>query len=341
MRRIASRMVRSLLKHVFAVGGIYASFLSWGLLQEPLNTKVWPNSKTTFQLPCVIALVQATIAMGCGLLYLGWKKPQYSLSAFWKDHARDMMVISLSQGVSAPLATYSLSYVDYLTYMLAKSCKLLPVLMVHLIVYRTPIPRVKKFVALLITFGIAIFTIDGHDAGKNSTPSSTEGSSWIGFVLLGSSLFLDGLTNAKQDKLFQKSTHKITGAHLMFALNSFLIFWNVVYMLFLDREQLHKAFRMLHADPEIGHYLLAYAACGAIGQCFIFFTLEQYGSLVLVMVTVTRKMFSMILSIIIYGHSVSNMQWIGILIVFAGIALEAIGKKSKSRSDSKTKPKTA
>ncbi|CAH00731.1 UDP-galactose transporter HUT1 [Kluyveromyces lactis] len=326
-------MGRHILKHVFAVGGIYCSFLTWGLLQEPLNTRVWPNSGCTFQVPYIVALVQATIAMICGLIYIKWQKPVLSLSKFWTSHTRDMAIISLSQAISAPLAAYSLSYVDFLTYMLAKSCKLLPVLMVHLIVYRTPIPRSKKLVVLLVTVGITIFTLDGHKPSmtENDVSESSSSSSLIGFVLLGSSLFLDGLTNAKQDKLFQKATYKITGAHLMFALNFFLIVWNVIYMVLVDRQQLAKGLKMLHADPEISRYLLAYACCGAIGQCFIFYTLEQYGSLVLVMVTVTRKMFSMILSIIVYGHQVTLWQWVGIVIVFTGVVCESMGKKNKAK----------
>ncbi|CDO93843.1 unnamed protein product [Kluyveromyces dobzhanskii CBS 2104] len=332
-------MVRHILKHVFAVGGIYCSFLAWGLLQEPLNTKVWPNSGSRFQSPGLIALVQATIAIICGFAYLKWQKPALSLTKFWKEHTKDMAVISLSQAISTPLATHSLNYVDFLTYMLAKSCKLLPVLMVHLVVYRTPIPRAKKLVVLFVTIGITIFTLDGHKPSTAKSGSSEGSSSMIGFVLLGTSLFLDGLTNAKQDKLFQTTTHKITGAHLMFALNGFLIVWNVLYMVLVDRQQLARGLKMLHADPQIGRYLLAYSCCGAIGQCFIFFSLEQYGSLVLVMVTVTRKMFSMMLSIIVYGHKVTPVQWVGIIIVFVGVVCEAMTKKKKGQARDKGKAK--
>lgn len=39
--------------------------------------------------------------------------------------------------------------------------------------------------------------------------------------------------------------------------------------------------------------LVLYALTGALGQLFIFETLERYGSLTLVMVTVTRKLFTM------------------------------------------------
>lgn len=173
---------------------------------------------------------------------------------------------------------------------------------------------------------------------------------WFGFVLLLTSLFLDGLTNATQDKLLKngnkepkddvdknnsknhskvnnKGDKKITGAHLMFALNMFIILWNLPYLGIFHRTQFNKATTLIQLDPQIGLYLLAYSLCGAVGQCFIFFTLEKYGSLVLIMITVTRKMISMLLSIIVFNKKVNVIQWFGICIVFGGIFWEALNKR--------------
>ena len=37
----------------------------------------------------------------------------------------------------------------------------------------------------------------------------------------------------------------------------------------------------------------------------------------------TRKMFTMILSVVAFGHSLSQMQWLGVGLVFGGIGVEA------------------
>jgi UDP-galactose transporter B1 len=42
-----------------------------------------------------------------------------------------------------------------------------------------------------------------------------------------------------------------------------------------------------------------------------------------VTVTVTRKMFTMILSVVAFGHRLSRMQWLGVALVFGGIGVEA------------------
>ncbi|QLL31026.1 hypothetical protein HG536_0A08410 [Torulaspora globosa] len=326
------------IKLLFGATGIYASFLTWALVQEPLTTRVWPNSGSKFQAPGLIALVQAAVATLVGMAYMRWKRSGYGAARLLKDYRRELALISLMQTTSAPLAAFSLQYVDYLTYMLAKSCKMLPVLLVHLLIYRTRIPRGKKLVALVVTLGVTTFTLGGSHGNKLSGGSS----SMAGFGLLILSLFLDGMTNATQDEMLRKNREyqkvakntAITGAHLMFALNFFMVLYNSIYLLVLDNAQLREAKILLTADPEILRYLVTYAICGAIGQCFIFFTLEEYGSLVLVMITVTRKMISMLLSIAVFGKRVSAVQWLGIITVFGGISWEALSKRKKSQKKS-------
>lgn len=316
--------------------GIYATFLTWALVQEPLATRTWPNSMEKFQFPNVIALIQASVAMMMGYLYLNWKKVEYPPRKMIKDHWKQLMLISFTQSSSGPLATTSLKHVDYLTYMLAKSCKMIPVLLVHLLLYRTPIASQKKVVALLVSLGVTIFTIGGNDGKKlkRSFNESGNDNKLQGFGLLFSSLLLDGLTNATQDKLLKANKAKekgkqtlITGAHLMFTLNLFVILWNILYFIVIDCKQWENAVSVLTMDPQVWGYLMLYSFCGAMGQCFIFYTLEQFGSLVLIMITVTRKMVSMILSIIVFGKSVRFQQWVGMFIVFGGITWEALNKK--------------
>jgi len=41
------------------------------------------------------------------------------------------------------------------------------------------------------------------------------------------------------------------------------------------------------------------------------------------MVTVTRKLFTMLLSVFVFHHVLTTGQWLGIGVVFAGIGVEA------------------
>ena len=68
-------------------------------------------------------------------------------------------------------------------------------------------------------------------------------------------------------------------------------------------------------------------------------TLSIFGSLLLVTVTVTRKMLTMILSVLWFGHRLTGMQWLGVGLVFGGIGIEA--ELSKREKQQKLKAKKA
>lgn len=62
------------------------------------------------------------------------------------------------------------------------------------------------------------------------------------------------------------------------------------------------------------------------------YTLSAFSSVLLVTVTVTRKMFTMILSILWFGHKISPMQLVGVGFVFGGIGAEgAIVRREKAQ----------
>jgi UDP-galactose transporter B1 len=68
--------------------------------------------------------------------------------------------------------------------------------------------------------------------------------------------------------------------------------------------------------------VLGFAAYGAVGQLFIFATLERFSSLLLATVTVTRKVLTMLLSVLWFGKRLTSGQWLGVGLVFGGVGVE-------------------
>jgi len=105
----------------------------------------------------------------------------------------------------------------------------------------------------------------------------------------------------------------------------------------------HPAFwesiSFLLSHPTALKPLLAFACLGGLGQLFIFETIQHFGSLTLVMVTVTRKLFTMLLSVLVFKHELSKPQWLGVAVVFSGIGVEAAIKRRemmrRTRKDTK------
>lgn len=85
-----------------------------------------------------------------------------------------------------------------------------------------------------------------------------------------------------------------------------------------------------------------FAVMSALGQNFIFMTLENFNALILTTVTTTRKCFTVAISVVYYGHKLTSLQYLGISLVVAGLALELYGKYTKSqtsKSDQERKAK--
>lgn len=313
------------------VAGIYASFLTWAVLQERVATTPYGVDARIFRASHCIMAIQSTLACLSGIAFLNYKRKrgnpraQYPLIPNWPV-ARGYFIVAAAQALSNPFQYGSLRYVDYLTLLLAKSCKLVPVMAVHVVLYRKRFPTYKYLVVGLITTGVSLFSIY-HPSEKSKSSGDNE-NWWWGLVLLGVNLVLDGIYNTTQDEMFSK--HKvISGPHMMVVLNALTMTISVCALV-ATSGQYNEVKWFAKNHPLVFRDILLFGLCGALGQIFIFITLEYFGSLVLVTTTVTRKMASMLLSVAIFGHQLSPMQWLGVGLVFGGIVGEAAWKRLRS-----------
>merc|ERR1712048_826315 len=127
---------------------------------------------------------------------------------------------------------------------------------------------------------------------------------------------------------------------MMFWTNFFMMVVGVLAALCLGEIASGTAYIL--ANPAILPKVLAFGACSAIGQSFIFFLVSEYGPLKNATVTTTRKIFSVLLSIFLKGHALAPMGWAGIGLGSLGIIGELIpeGKEengSKKKVDDKKK----
>ena len=70
--------------------------------------------------------------------------------------------------------------------------------------------------------------------------------------------------------------------------------------------------------PSIIWLLASVSAASALGQYFIFMCVSEFGPLPCSLVTTTRKFFTVLGSVIIFGNALSNRQWMGAALVFTG-----------------------
>ncbi|CAI7619683.1 unnamed protein product [Penicillium viridicatum] len=361
---------------VICVLGIYAAFLSWGVLQEAITTTSYlvrpatvtePNPPTErFTYSLVLNTVQSSFAAITGFIYLLFSTPkgQKIPSIFpTRRIIFPLVLVAISSSLASPFGYASLQHIDYLTFILAKSCKLLPVMVLHLTIFRKRYPLYKYGVVLMVTLGVATFSLHHPGTSKKVAAKDQSGSSGWGIFLLSINLLLDGLTNTTQDHVFSspKLYTRFTGPQMMVAQNVLSTILTSAYLLIMPHlsrsgvlhnllpfpippsteTELFSALSFLSRHPEALKHVLGFAACGAVGQLFIFHTLSRFSSLLLVTVTVTRKMLTMLLSVFWFGHSLSGGQWLGISLVFGGIGAEAVVQRSEKKAKERSKIEAA
>lgn len=95
----------------------------------------------------------------------------------------------------------------------------------------------------------------------------------------------------------------------------------------------NQIINLFMADPESLRDQLELCALNVLGQMFIYLTLAWVGPIYLALFTTTRKIFSVLASIVIHGHSVSYYKVGGISTVSLGILIEAaLNIKQKSKT---------
>ncbi|KAI9148612.1 UDP-galactose transporter [Blastocladiella emersonii ATCC 22665] len=321
-----------LLEYGFCVAGIYTCFLTWGVLQERVTTTPYGGAGAGgapefFRSFIVMNLCQAALAAAVGTVYLVARGQ--SLGPRGWPVLRAYGLVAVLNSLASPFGYASLKYIDYPTMILGKSCKLLPVMAMSVLVHRASFPRHQYAAVALVTLGVSAFMLlHDQEAPAGKAKRGAASSSLWGLFLLSINLAIDGLTNSTQDAMFR--AFKVTGQQMMVTMNLAAALLMVAYLAVpaVSNNEPAVAADFVARHPAVLTDILLFALAGATGQVFIFHTLARFGSLSLVTITVTRKMFSIILSVVTYSHHLSLGQWASVLVVFAGIALESYGKKA-------------
>jgi len=307
-----------MLRFSICVIGIYTCFLTWGVVQERLSSTTYDGAR--FKHFVFLNLIQSLCA--CLVSYVYLKVRRVGLGRYSRPLVRKYVETAIIHAI-APICGYqSLRHIDYPTMILGKSCKLIPVMLMHWVLYRRKFQWFKYLSVAIITAGVSLFMfLHPKKDGKGAAASSL----W-GLSLLALNLIMDGTTNSSQDHIFQ--SYKVTGQQMMFSMNFMSVILHFTYLsLNPFTLEFSSAVSFIQAHPAVLQHILLFGFCGAIGQIFIFYTLENYGSVSLVTVTVTRKLGTMVLSVFWFGHRLSFGQWVAVGMVFAGIGLEEYIKK--------------
>lgn len=312
--------------------GIYASFLTWGILQERVSSTPYHSSgqsgssgRRYYRYFIVLNLAQSLMASLVAIVYSYVRGINLHLRMSGRE-LRQYMLVGFFNCIGSPFGYASLKHIDYPTMILGKSCKLVPVMLTSVLFYGQRYPLTKYASVALITVGVSLFMLL-HD--NEQAESHKRANSVYGLVLLSINLVIDGVTNSSQDRIFKE--HKsVSGMQMMVMMNLCSSLYMALYLLaYPFSTELRDSLLFMHQFPTVVNDIALFSLCGGLGQIFIFYTLEKFGSMSLVAVNVTRKLFTILLSVVWFGHHLTVSQYLAVALVFSGIILETASPKTR------------
>lgn len=300
--------------------GVFICYFYYGILQETITRGVYrqgdKEEKFTYAttLVCIQCIINACFAKIL-IQFFEHSNP---------DHTRSWLygVCSLSYLGAMVSSNSALQYVNYPTQVLGKSCKPIPVMLLGVTILRKKYPLSKYLCVLLIVSGVALFMYKP----KKGVASDDEHLFGFGEMLLLLSLTLDGLTGVAQDHM---RAHYQTGSnHMMLNIN----LWSTLVLGpgALWSGEVWEFLSFADRYPSILYNIFLFSLTSALGQSFIFMTVVYFGPLTCSIITTTRKFFTILGSVILFGNVMSGMQWVGTVLVFLGLGLDArFGKVAK------------
>lgn len=302
--------------------GIGISFLYFGYLQEKITrTKHEPGAET-FTCTMTLVLMQCivnTLFARFMLNYVYSKDTDRTKASYYG-------MCSLSYLIAMVASNMALQHVNYPTQVVGKSCKPIPIMILGVMIGRKRYSLKKYLFISMIVTGVALFMYkkNATPAGQSKTGTYHIMNLGVGELLLILSLAMDGVTGAIQERM--KSEYQTKSGHMMYKMN----LWSTFYLLIMTicTGELVKFYDFIGRHPSLVYDIALFSSLSAIGQLFIFLTVSEFGPLPCSIITTTRKFFTVLISVFMFGNKITQMQWVGTALVFTGLALDARDSKS-------------
>lgn len=137
-----------------------------------------------------------------------------------------------------------------------------------------------------------------------------------------------------QDKVYmQYGRSKVDPYQMMLGVNSSAICITTAGLIITGDFPIVLEF--LKANPIVFRYNIITAITSASGQLCIFYTIKEFGPVIFTIIMTTRQMFSICISSVVFGHSISSKALLGAALVFSVLFFQ-IRRKYYARMLKKT-----
>ena len=235
---------------------------------------------------------------------------------------------SLSNVLSSWCQYEALRYVSFPTQVLAKSGKVIAVMLMGKLVSNRVYSIQEYLTAAMLSLGVGVFLLAADPLGHQHTRETTV----AGAIILIGYLVFDSFTTNWQSELYQQ--HKMSSEQMMLGVNVFSSILTLCSLVM--RGTLLPSIWFLVQHTTCAVHILVLSLCSAIGQVFIYYTVKQFGPTVFTLIMTSRQALSILVSCILYGHILSTQALVGVVIVFGTLLLKVYLKRRGN-----TKPSTS
>ncbi|KAK8508162.1 hypothetical protein V6N11_073663 [Hibiscus sabdariffa] len=282
--------LRRVLVLAFCVAGIWSAYIYQGILQETLSTKRFGSDGKRFEHLAFLNLAQNVVCLVWSYIMIKlWSSSSGSGAPWWTYWSA-----GITNTIGPAMGIEALKYISYPAQVLAKSSKMIPVMLMGTLVYGIRYTFPEYMCTFLVAGGVSAFALmktSSKTISKLAHPNAP-----LGYGLCFLNLAFDGFTNATQDSVTASG---------------------------------FEAVQFCKQHPEAAWDILLYCLCGAVGQNFIFLTISRFGSLANTTITTTRKFVSIVVSSLLSGNPLSPKQWGCVLMVFSGLSYQIYLKWKK------------
>ena len=153
----------------------------------------------------------------------------------------------------------------------------------------------------------------------SSTKTSTNSleTTLSGVILLIMYLMADSFTSNWQNSLFK--SYQMTSMQMMCGVNFFSSILTLISL--LQQDQFFDAIDFMIDYPHFFLDCCILSICSTFGQFFIFYTINIFGAVAFTIMMTVRQGLSILLSCLIYNHTIGPFGFLGICLVFISLFL--------------------
>ncbi|KAL0260182.1 UDP-galactose transporter [Diplodia seriata] len=322
----------------FFVGGY---FLASSVFQERVFTSQYPETGS-FRFPVFFNTIQSLVNAVAASLYISLQAPTSpgpKLNVPTLASVAPLIFISWASNFGSQFGTASLRYVDYSALVVSKSCMLLPVVSLNILLLGKSYPFSRYVLFIAVTLGLLLVTLESPLALLAiGTGSGYHHGHLLGFVLLLINLFLEGSTYIVLEHVVSSPAiyGGLRGPQRMLAQNMVATLFTTCYLIGVQllpestlpavahesRGELFVALQFLAQQPAVIYNIACYAVLAAASQLLLFVAFPNFSSLVQTNIRVVRKTLAMLTSILWFQKKPTGWQWLGLVLVFGGAAVD-------------------